>query len=161
MGIIRLKKHSYYDRFDKIRETMRNIRLIFRYFDYIILALVALATAILVCSCQSVRYVPVETVKTDSIRVVDIQRDSIYVLDSVFVREVHDTVYITRWRTEFKEALRVDTFNVERIDTLNTVVEVEKKLTKVQQLKMDVGAGVLWAIPILIAIFIIYWKLKK
>lgn len=140
---------------------MRNIRLIFRYFDLIILALVALATTILVCSCQSVRYVPVETVKTDSIRVVDIQRDSIYVLDSVFVREVHDTVYITRWRTEFKEALRVDTFNVERIDTLNTVVEVEKKLTKVQQLKMDVGAGVLWAIPILIVIFIIYWKFKK
>lgn len=140
---------------------MKGIRFILRNFDYIILALVALATAILVCSCQSVRYVPVETVKTDSIRVVDIQRDSIYVLDSVFVREVHDTVYITRWRTEFKEALRVDTFNVERIDTLNTVVEVEKKLTKVQQLKMDVGAGVLWAIPILIAIFIIYWKFKK
>lgn len=140
---------------------MRNIRLIFRYFDYIILALVALATAILVCSCQSVRYVPVETVKTDSIRVVDVQRDSIYVLDSVFVREVHDTIYITKWRTEYKEALRVDTFNVERIDTLNTVVEVEKKLTKVQQLKMDVGAGVLWAIPILIVIFIIYWKFKK
>lgn len=145
----------------KIRENMRNIRLIFRYFDYVVLALAALATAILVCSCQSVRYVPVETVKTDSVRVVDIQRDSIYVLDSVFVREVHDTVYITRWRTEFKEALRVDTFNVERIDTLNTVVEVEKKLTKVQQLKMDVGAGVLWAIPILIAILVLYWKLKK
>ena len=120
-----------------------------------------LAAIVFVCSCQPVRYVPVETVKTDSIRVVDIQRDSIYVLDSVFVREVHDTVYITRWRTEFKEALRVDTFNVERIDTLNTVVEVEKKLTKVQQLKMDVGAGVLWAIPILIVIFIIYWKFKK
>lgn len=140
---------------------MRNIRLIFRYFDYVVLALVALATVMLVCSCQSVRYVPVETVKTDSVRVVDIQRDSIYVLDSVFVREVHDTVYITRWRTEFKEALRVDTFNVERIDTLNTVVEVEKKLTRVQQLKMDVGTGVLRAVPILIAIFIIYWKLKK
>jgi hypothetical protein len=110
-----------------------------------------------------VQYVPVETVRTETERVVDIQRDSIYVLDSIYVREAHDTIYITRWRTEYKEALRVDTFNVERVDTLNTIVEVEKKLTKVQQLKMDVGAGVLYAVPILIAVglFVLYRKLKK
>lgn len=114
-------------------------------------------------SCRGVQYVPVETVKTETERVVDIQRDSIYVLDSVFVREAHDTVYITKWRVEYKEALRVDTFNVERIDTLNTIVEVEKKLTKWQQTKMDVGAGVMYAVPILIAVglFVLYRKLKK
>lgn len=94
---------------------------------------------------------------------VDIQRDSIYVLDSIYVREAHDTVYVTKWRTEYKEALRVDTFNVERIDTLNTIVEVEKKLTKWQQTKMDVGAGVMYAVPILLAVglFLLYRKLKK
>lgn len=140
---------------------MRNIRLIFRYFDYVVLALVALATVMLVCSCQSVRYVPVETVKTDSVRVVDVQRDSIYVRDSVLIRTKADTVYITKWRTEYREALRVDTLQVLRVDSINTVVEVEKKLTRVQQLKMDVGTGVLWAVPILIAIFFLYWKLKK
>lgn len=104
-----------------------------------------------------------ETVKTETERVVDIQRDSIHVLDSIYVREAHDTIYITKWRTEYKEALRVDTFNVERIDTLNTIVEVEKKLTKWQHAKMDVGAGVLYAVPILIAvgIFILYRKMKK
>jgi hypothetical protein len=114
-------------------------------------------------SCCRVQYVPVETIKTETERVVDIQRDSIYVLDSIFVREAHDTVYITKWRTEYKEALRVDTFRVERIDTLNTIIEVEKKLTKWQQTKMDVGAGVMYAVPILIAVglFILYRKLKK
>ena len=119
-------------------------------------------TLIMLTGCKTT-YIPVETVRTETERVVDIQRDSIYVLDSVFVREAHDTVYITKWRTEFKEALRVDTFRVERIDTLNTIVEVEKKLTKVQQLKMDVGAGVLYAVPILIAVglFLLYRKLKK
>ena len=142
---------------------MKSIRFIFRHFDYIILALMILAAIVLVCSCQSVRYVPVETVKTDSIRVVDVQRDSIYVLDSIFVREAHDTVYITKWRTEYKEALRVDTFHVQRIDSINTIVEVEKKLTKWQQTKMDVGAGVMYAVPILIAVglYILYRKLKK
>jgi diacylglycerol kinase len=117
---------------------------------------------VLFAGCKT-QYVPVETVRTEIERVVDVQRDSIYVMDSVFVREKADTVFVTRWRTEYKEALRVDTFRVERIDTLNTIVEVEKKLTKVQQLKMDVGAGVLYAVPILIAIglYILYRKLKK
>ena len=134
-----------------------------RYFDIILSVALLTAALWLICSCSGVRYVPVETVRVETERVVDIQRDSIYVLDSVFVREAHDTIYITRWRTEYKEALRVDTFNIERIDTLNTIVEVEKKLTKVQQLKMDVGAGVLYAVPILIAVglFVLYCKLKK
>lgn len=139
---------------------MKTIR---RYFDIILSVALLTAALWLVCSCSGVRYVPVETVRVETERVVDIQRDSIYVLDSVFVREAHDTVYITKWRTEYKEALKVDTFRVERIDTLNTIVEVEKKLTKVQQLKMDVGAGVLYAVPILIAVglFVLYRKLKK
>ena len=117
----------------------------------------------ILCSCSTVKYVPVETVRTETERVVDIQRDSIYVLDSIYVREAHDTVYVTKWRTEYKEALRVDTFNVERIDTLNTIVEVEKKLTKWQQTKMDVGTGALYAVPILLAVglFLLYRKLKK
>ena len=116
---------------------------------------------VLLAGCRT--YVPVETVRVETERVVDVQRDSIYVLDSIYVREAHDTLFITKWRTEYKEALRVDTFNVQRVDTLNTIVEVEKKLTRVQQLKMDVGAGVLYAVPILIAVglFILYRKLKK
>lgn len=114
-------------------------------------------------SCRTVQYVPVETIKTETERVVDIQRDSIYVLDSIFVREAHDTVYITKWRTEYKEALRVDTFNIVKVDSINTIVEVEKMFTKWQTAKMNIGAGVLYAVPILIAIglYILYRKLKK
>ena len=94
---------------------------------------------------------------------VDIQRDSIYVLDSIYVREAHDTIYITKWRTEYKEALRVDTLNIQRTDTLQTIIEVEKKLTKWQQTKLDIGAGVLYAVPVLIAVglFVLYRKFKK
>lgn len=117
---------------------------------------------VLFAGCKT-QYVPVETVRVETERVVDVQRDSVYVRDSVFVREAHDTVYITKWRTEYKEALRIDTLNIERIDTLIRIVEVEIKLTKWQQRKMDVGAGVLYAVPILIAVglFILYRKLKK
>lgn len=145
--------------FVNIREKNQNLRFILRILFWAVIVTACCA----LFSCRSVEYVPVETVKTETERVVDIQRDSIYVFDSVFVREAHDTVYITKWRTEYKEALRVDTFRVERIDTLNTIVEVEKRLTKWQQTKMDVGAGVMYAVPILIAVglYVLYRKLKK
>lgn len=126
---------------------------------WLLVAVAALAT----CSCTTTQYVPVETVRTDSVRVVDIKRDSIFVVDSLIIREKADTVYVTRWRTEFREVLRMDTLQVLRVDSVNTIVEVERPLTKVQQLKMDVGAGVMYAVPILIAVglFLLYRKLKK
>lgn len=146
--------------FVNIRKKSQDIRFIMRFLNWkVVLLLIAMAA--LMCSCRT--YIPVETVRMETQYIDRVQRDSIYILDSVDVREAHDTVYITKWRTEYKEALRVDTFRVERIDTLNTIVEVEKKLTKVQQLKMDVGTGVLYAVPILIAVglFILYRKFKK
>ena len=140
---------------------MKGIRFILRNFDYIILALMLLAAIVFVCSCQPVRYVPVENTSVDSVRVVDVQRDSIYVRDSVLIRTKADTIYVTKWRTEYREALKIDTFLVQRVDSIITVVEVEKKLSKWQQTKMDIGAGVLYAVPILIGLFLLYHKIKK
>lgn len=112
-------------------------------------------------SCTSVKYVPVETIKTDSVRVVDVQRDSIYVQDSVIVREKADTIFVTRWRTEYREALRVDTVQIVRTDSIQNIVEVERKLSKLEQTQMDIGRGVMWAIPILIALWLLYRKFLK
>lgn len=112
-------------------------------------------------SCTSVKYVPVERIKTDSVRVVDVQRDSIYVQDSVIVREKADTIFVTRWRTEYREALRVDTVQIVRTDSVQNVVEVERELSKLQQTQMDIGRGVMWAVPILIALWLLYRKFLK
>ena len=141
-----------------MRRIFRIIKGIIHYWWVVLLAVVLLCLT----GCRT-QYVPVETIRTETERVVDIQRDSIYVLDSVFVREVHDTVYITKWRTEYKEALRVDTFNVVHVDSINTIVEVEKKLTMWQKAKMSIGGGIVWAAPILIVVglFIFFRKLKK
>lgn len=137
---------------------MKTIR---RYFDIILSVALLMATLWLICSCSTVKYVPVETLKTDSVRVVDIQRDSVYIADTTIIREKADTVYITRWRTEYKEALRVDTVRVVRTDSIQTIVEVERELSKMEELKMNIGSGVLWAIPILIALYILYRKFLK
>ena len=122
---------------------------------------IVLVAVMATCSCGSVKYVPVETVKTDSIRVVDVQRDSIFVQDSVYIREKADTVFITKWHTEFREFLMVDTLLVERVDSINNVVEVERDFTVRETLLMNTGRGVLWAVPILIVMYILYRRLKK
>ena len=49
----------------------------------------------LLAGCKSVQYVPVETVRTDSVYVDRYQHDSIYLRDSVYVNRwtAGDTVY--------------------------------------------------------------------
>ena len=114
-------------------------------------------------SCRTVQYVPVENTHTSETEKHNVERDSIHVHDSIYIYMQGDTVHDLRWKTIYKEIFRTDTFIVERTDTINTIVEIEKKLTKWQQTKMDIGAGVLYAVPILIAVglFILYRKFKK
>ena len=114
-------------------------------------------------SCRTVQYVPVENTHTSETEKHNVERDSIHVHDSVYIYMQGDTIFDVRFKTIYKEIFRTDTFIVERTDTINTIVEIEKKLTKWQQTKMDVGAGVLYAVPILIAVglFILYRKFKK
>lgn len=122
---------------------------------------VLLALAVLcMMSCTTTQYVPVETVRTDSVRIVDVRRDSIYVMDSVIVKSKADTVYVTRWRTEYKEALRIDTLLCERVDTVTVEKVVEKELTEWEQLSLDVGNGVLW-VAIIAAIGAIVWMIIR
>ena len=109
----------------------------------------------------STKYVPVEVVKLDSVRYVDVRRDSIHVLDSVIIAGKNDTVYINRWRIEYREALRVDTFVQVKRDTTVVTKEVERELTKAQELALNIGNGVLWALPIMIGLYILYRKFIK
>lgn len=122
---------------------------------------VCLIIIFILSSCAPVKYVPVEDTKLDSVRIHNTQRDSIYVLDSVFVQGRNDTVYKTRWRIEYRVTLKVDTFFIERSDTINRVVEVEKKLTKIESIKLGIGTGVMYAVPILIALYLLYRKFIK
>lgn len=147
--------------FVNIRKKSQNIRFILRFVNWKVVLLL-IAVAALLCSCKT-QYVPVETVRMETQYIDRLQRDSIFVKDSVFLKEKNDTVYLTKWRVEYREALRVDTFNIVKVDSINTIVEVEMKLTRWQQTKMNIGTGVVYAVPILIAVglFLLYRKLKK
>lgn len=141
----------------------KNIRLIVRCITiknailWLLLAVALVAT----CSCSTVKYVPVENTKVDSVYINVLQRDSIFVQDSVYIREKADTVFVTRWHVEYRDALRIDTFYIERVDSVNHIVKVEKSLTKIQLLKMDIGNGVMYAVPFILALYVLYRKMKK
>lgn len=134
-------------------------RLLFLIIPYIILSLLA--------GCKSVQYVPMETVRTDSIYVDRYQRDSIYQQDSVFVNRwtAGDTIYQDKvvWKYVYRDKVKYDTVAILRSDTINVPYPVECKLSKWEQLKLNVGG---WAISIIIIIVLIVmgcmvYKLKK
>lgn len=136
------------------------IRLAIAFVNLVIWSSVGVALCVM-CSCTRVQYVPVENVKTDSIFIKQYERDSIHTHDSVFVKSNADTIYINHWRTVYRDRVVRDTVFESRVDSVQNVVEVERKLSKLEQIQMDIGRGVMWAIPIIIALWLLYRKFLK
>ena len=113
-----------------------------------------LATLLLlvVWSCRTTEYVPVEIVKTDTTYINKVQRDSIYQLDSVYILDRGDTVLITKTKYLYRDKLVHDTVYRSRIDSIQVPYPVEKQLTRWEQFRLDVGG---WAIGIVIIIILI------
>ena len=61
--------------------------------------IIAMALCALLGSCTTTKYVPVIEHRTDTVRITQQQRDSIYLHDSIRVCEKGDTVTIARWHT--------------------------------------------------------------
>lgn len=121
----------------------------------------------LLTGCKSVQYVPVETVRTDSVYVDHYLRDSIYQRDSVFINRwtAGDTVYQDKvvWKYVYRDKVKYDTVAILRSDTVRVPYPVERKNTKWEQIRLDVGG---WAIGVVIITFLIVigcmvYKLKK
>ena len=130
-----------------------------RFLDWKVVLLLALLLGLL-CSCRT-QYVPVETVQTDSIYINRYARDSIYFRDSVFVHTKADTVFLNRVQYKYREMIVRDTVYKSKCDTTTVVREIERELTKLQQTQMDIGRGVMWAIPMIIALWLLYRKFLK
>lgn len=109
----------------------------------------------LCCSCTSVRYVPVESVRLDSIYINKVQVDSIYQQDSVYIKEKGDTIYMYKFKYLDRYKLLTDTMYVSKTDTIYNVVEVEKSLTKWQKVKLDLGGFAFGGILVLLIFAVI------
>lgn len=122
-----------------------------------------LSVCLMIVSCRSVKYVPLETVKTDSVYVNKVQRDSIRLQDSIFVFVKGDTVRIEKYKYLYRDRVVVDTVYKVQCDTIRVPYPVEKPLTRWQQWKLDLGGFAMAAIAIAVLVVVgrVVYKLKR
>lgn len=115
-----------------------------------------LATLLLlvVWSCRTTEYVPVEVIKSDTTYINKVQRDSIYQLDSVYILDRGDTVLITKTKYLYKDRLVRDTVYRSRVDSIQVPYPVEQQLTRWEQFRLDVGGWAIASVIIIISIII-------
>ena len=142
----------------RVLNTFRNIFVSSRKWVCIILLMST------ICSCRSVKYVPVETVRTDSIYINQVQRDSIYRRDSIYIRDKGDTVWVEKYKYLFVDKLRHDTLYLNRTDSIRVPYPVEKELTRWQQMKLELGGwafGIIITAALIIVGLLVYKSRKK
>ena len=112
------------------------------------------------CSC-STQYVPVESVRYDSVFFEKIRKDSIFVQDSVFIRQKGDTVFKDKFHVVYKYVLLRDTMLTVRRDSIPVPVPVEKKRTWWEQTKIDVGGYAVTIIVIYVLCRLRRWIIMR
>lgn len=110
-----------------------------RMFGIIILGVIVAVILGMCTSCTRTIYVPQVSVERDSIYLHTHSRDSIVVRDSVTIREKGDTVWLERWRIEYRDRIRLDTAYIERRDSIAVPYPVERKLSRKERLYMSAG----------------------
>ena len=103
------------------------MRIDFVTFIRILVAAICVAMAVGMCSCKTQDCIP-ETIVRDSI-VTEYKLDSIYLYekDSVFIKEKADTVFVEKWKTRYKDVMKIER---DTIYQENKVVEVKEVLVE-------------------------------
>ena len=171
-----------------------------KYYVYTMLILIGLLalTALCLTSCSHRVYVPVQSMRTDTIYMS--RKDSVHIKDSLIFRQIvnirdsvaiHDSVVIVKnEQGEVKERLIIryrdrwhatqdnltlqrqidrykasnDSLRATKTEYKEVPIPVEKKLSRWQKIKMDVGGWAIGAMStFLLAIvgYIVIWLLKK
>ena len=122
---------------------------------------VMLLFLLLLCGCRT-EYVPIESVRYDSVMIEKLMRDSVFVRDSVYLKEKGDTVYKYKDRFVYVYRGRVDTFYMEKMREVEVPVPVERKLSWWERVKLEYAE---WLIGVLVAIALVYalrkWMARK
>lgn len=126
-----------------------------------VFASVLLATLVCVlCSCHT-KYIPVTSVRTDSVYSSTFLYDSIYIQDSIYIKEKGDTVFVDKFKYIYKYINIQDTCFIEKTDSILIPYPIERKLTWWERKTKNLGD---WIVELII-IFILYrllgWLIKK
>lgn len=121
----------------------------------ILLCLCLWATLLVLCSCSKKIYVPVESVRIDTLVKSAVRVDSVRLTDSVYVveRMQGDTFYITKTKTQWRDRvqLRIDTVYRSKTDTITKVVEVQAKRQRVKWWSYLLGFALFFLVGIFVA----------
>lgn len=133
---------------------------------YVVIFAVGLLLCALLGSC-SPKVIENVVTRTDTCFIQKMQRDSIYMHDSIYVHEwtVGDTVRITtdRWHVKWREKIVRDTAYVSQRDTVKVtkIEQVAKPLSQWQQMRLWLANLVLVALAALACITLARWWLRR
>ena len=133
------------------------------FFTAIGITALAIIALLALSSCSTTKYIEVPVIKTDTLIVTDHQRDSVYLHDSISVKEKGDTIWVQEWHTKYKLREVHDTTIVATHDTIARpypIIEYEEKpLNWWQRTVRDLGYLALAAI--IIGIILLIFKITK
>lgn len=127
-----------YDEFD-FRSALKRVIYV------LVVWMVVLFVLALLSSCKQVEYVTVEKVRIDTTYITKWQKDSVWLHDSIHVKEKGDTVLVEKWHTKYVESIKHDTTYVATHDTIpdpfpvETIKEVPAELNWWQRLRIWIG----------------------
>ena len=89
--------------------------------------------------CSLVRYVPVESVRTDSVFIYRNVTSALTIKDSVYIDKTRDTVRVVIYKYVGERYSKTDTVYINKTDSVAVPYPVERELGKWEQVKMDYG----------------------
>lgn len=150
---------DYYD--EKLENSVYSYKACFWSFVGMV---VALLLSSLFSGCTTTKYVPIETIRTDTVYQSKIKRDSVRVHDSVYVKEWQkgDTVFRDRdrWHTEYVDREVHDTLYQSRVDSVAVPYPVEKELSWWARKKIEFGELAMIIMAGLLCFVVIRYKFK-
>lgn len=124
------------------------------------LLLIAAAGVALTACSPRVRHVPVESIRTEwcDREVERVTADTVRDTRLVWIKG--DTVVAIRRAERLRRVEIHDTCIIERVDTIRSIREVERQLTRWQQAKMDFGGAAIGA-TVLAVCYLLFRIIRK
>lgn len=133
---------------------------------YSLVGMVMLLLLAMLASCKT-KYVTVPEYHKEYVNRTDtfLRSDTVFRLDSVVIRQQGDTTVIERirWQNRFANVYKVKTDTIMKSDSIRMPYPVERRLTKWEQFKMDVGGwavGIASAALFALVVYVVMWIVR-